>query len=176
MPKYHVENTHAPNIDIDTFNKVQHLIAEKQKNTKVRTARDEKTLYRGMLVCDKCGKDYNRRITKNKAYWICSTYNFYGKESCPSKQIPEDILNEIVKSTLNLSSLNYETVNERLTNIIVQDKQVKLSLKTGQEVTVPWAYQSRRASWTPEMREKARQKAMKGRNKNEKDNSNTTNN
>ncbi len=176
LPKYHVENSHEPIIDIDTFNKVQHLIAEKQKNTKVRTARDEKTLYRGMLVCDKCGKDYNRRITKNKAYWICSTYNFYGKESCPSKQIPEDILNEIVKSTLNLSSLNYETVNERLTNIIVQDKQVKLSLKTGQEVTVPWAYQSRSASWTPEMREKARQKAMKGRNKNEKDNSNTTNN
>jgi len=159
LPKYHVERSHEAIIDSETYDKVQRLILEKQNSIKAKAQSTEPTIYKGILECGMCGKNYRRKITKGKAYWICSTYNFFGKEHCPSKQIPEDVLNETVSQVLSLKELN-----RKVTKIIVRDnQQLTILLKEEDPRIVSWKHKSRSESWTLAMKVKARQNAMKGK-------------
>lgn len=176
LPKYHVEKSHEAIIDSETFDKVQSKILEKQKSRKSNDQPHEPTLYRGLLICEHCGKNYGRRITKDKAYWICSTYNMHGKNKCPSKQIPEEVLNETVSKVMNLKKVSIEELNHKVKKIVVLDgQQLTIQPKQGDPITSLWKHKSRRESWTVDMKEKARQRAVKGKIDNEKNNSHPTN-
>ncbi len=176
LPKYHVEKSHEAIIDSEIFDKVQKMILEKQKSRKSKEQPYEPTLYRGLLICEHCRKYYGRRITKGKAYWICSTYNMHGKNKCPSKQIPEDVLNEAVSRVMNLKKVSIEELKIKVAKIVVLDnQQLTIYPKQGVPITTTWKHISRRESWTVDMKEKARQRAMKGKIDNEKSNSHSTN-
>ena len=95
----------------------------------------------------------------------------HGKNKCPSKQIPEDVLNETVLQVLSL-----EELNRKVAKIIVSDhQQLTILLKEEDPVIVTWKHKSRSESWTLAMKEKARQRAMKGKKDNEENNSHSTN-
>ena len=57
------------------------------------------------IYCGVCGKRYRYKVTRlgtpyAAPVWICSTFNYRGKAYCASKQIPEDILKELITSVL----------------------------------------------------------------------------
>lgn len=161
LPKYHAEHTHEAIIDLATFNKVQDMIEKRQKGYKPRQIASKPTIYRGLLKCEHCGKNFRRKVTKGKAYWMCATYNMYGKDACPSRQIPEDILNDIVRNTLGLETLSNELLKERVVNITLNNKQeLILSFRDGVVETKIWKHKSRKESWTSEMKARARQAAL----------------
>lgn len=73
-----------------------------------------------------------------------------------SKQIPETVLeNQVQKVTSDITTIK---------EIIVADKNtLRFVMKDGQTISRQWKDRSRSESWTPEMREAARQIAIERR-------------
>ena len=106
LPQYHATDTHPAIIDMDTFIMVQNEI--QRRADKYNRYHGNSTIYpfSGKLVCAICGKKYRRKIRKNGAVWICSTYNALGKAYCASKQIPEEVLYETTADALELEEFD----------------------------------------------------------------------
>lgn len=126
-------------------------------------------MFSGLIKCALCGSSYcrhNNGAGKYKHFiWTCRRYAELGKEICSAQAIREDILISKTREVLGLdeeTELNREIITERIAEIIVPAPyQLIYRLKDGTEAEVEWQYKSRRESWTPEMREAARQKALK---------------
>ena len=87
---------------------------------------------------------------------MCAGYLTLGKEYCPSKQIPETVLENQVQTVTS----DITTIKE----IIVADKNtLHFVMKDGRTITRKWKDHSITESWTPEMREAARQRAIERR-------------
>lgn len=166
--QYFVEDSHDPIIDKQTFDAVQQEILRRQKKHSSHKLAVEKTtnLFRGMISCDICGGRFVRHYHHRQKYisvlWMCYQYRRRGKEFCPSQQIPENILIEKTKEVLDADSLSRELLEENLLRIIVPGhNHLIYELKDGRLVDVLWEHKSRKLSWTPEMKEAARQQMLK---------------
>ena len=83
---------------------------------------------------------------------ICPTYNDRGKHECDSQQIPEDMLLQKCGEVGGIEKVSSISVSDRFTLIF--------NIQNGEIHEVKWEHPSRSKSWTPEMKEKARQKAL----------------
>ena len=165
--KYFVEHSHEPIIDPETFQRVQAKLKETRDAWKSRKKSEsiEQHLFSGLLVCGICGHHYDFKRTNAKKYdkavWICPLLFELGKKYCPSQRIPESILIEKAKEVLGVEEITRQVLQERLRQIIVPEhNRLIFQLKDGEEVDVRWQHPSRRLSWTPEMRQKARERAL----------------
>lgn len=78
-----------------------------------------------------------------------------------AQHIPEEILKAQTCQALGLASLDGIDLNDHLIRILVPEKNTLVYVfKDGSEKRVKWQYRSRRESWSPEMREKARQQML----------------
>ena len=154
LPQYHVIEAHEPIIDMDTFCAVQ---AEMERRKIKYQHKPPKPSYSftHMIVCEKCGKSYRRKVVAKGAVWICSTYNTKGKAACPSKQIPEGKLEELT-ADIDLSAVSKMIAGDSNTVTIV--------FKDGSSLVRHWADRSRSEAWTPEMKKIAGDK-VRERNK-----------
>ena len=155
LPKYHAKGTHEPIISMADFSAAQ---AEMEKRSAKHAPKGKNYTARypfsGMIVCGNCGKHYRRKVTASGPVWICSTFNQQGKVACASKQIPEPALLAL-------------TADMDLTEICAEDgNRLVFRFKDGSESVKRWQDRSRAESWTPEMREAARQKALERSRKN----------
>ena len=152
LPQYHIQNSHEPIIDMDTYKAVQIEMAHRadQFGKPQATATYPFT---GLITCAGCGKHYRRKMKKTGPVWICSTYNTLGKAACQSKAIPESVLIDIVDEIGGVGNLT--AIQAANNNTLV------LTLTSGQQIVKQWLDRSRRESWTPEMREAARQRKMR---------------
>lgn len=166
--QYYVENSHQAIIDSNTFKAVQsESLRRREKYAFInkRNIKMESNLFTGLMVCGLCGSAYRKRTAhapyKPEPTWICSKFFELGKAACGSQQIPENILVEKTKEVLKTTELNRSLLNERIFRIEVSGHyQLRFFLKDGSAHNVEWKHKSRRDSWTPEMREKARQRAL----------------
>ena len=152
LPMYHAEGTHEAIISMDDYEAAQAEIAQRAAkyvpSTRCFTGRYP---FSSLIVCAHCGKHYRRKITATGPVWICSTYNYKGKAACPSKQIPETTLTALT-ADLDIGDL---------TEIIAEDRNTLVfRFKDGRKAVKLWQDRSRAESWTPEMKEAARQKAI----------------
>ena len=72
-----------------------------------------------MIVCDKCGKYYRRKVSRTETAWNCSTYLTMGKAHCHTKQVPEDIA---------LVSFDNLDISKNMTPSISSVRQPRLQL------------------------------------------------
>lgn len=164
--RYYIEDAHEAIIPREMFNKVQEEIKRRQKLVTKQADYSEK-LFAGIIKCHDCGWHYTRKhrlYDKSNYYWICNRYSSYGKDRCPNKEIRETVLINKTKQVLNIPA------NQTLTKDIIQkeiehieampDNKLRFFLKNGDVKIVAWKTPSRSKSWTPEMREKARQKTL----------------
>ena len=152
LPQYHIQNSHEPIIDMDTYKAVQIEMAHRAD----QFGKPQTTVtypFTGMITCAGCGKHYRRKMKKTGPVWICSTYNTLGKAACQSKAIPESVLIDIVDEIGGIGNLT--AIQAANNNTLV------LTLTSGQQIVKQWQDRSRRESWTPEMREAARQRKMR---------------
>ena len=109
-------------------------------------------LFRSIHEGDKC-----------RIFWICETFNSKGKAHCPAQQIPEAILHETAARALGLSVFDEVVFKKCVSAIRAPENGVLIFImKDGGEVRETWQNKSRRHSWTPEMRQKARADALRG--------------
>lgn len=116
--------------------------------------------FSGLIICGNCGKSYSRIQSRGKTYWVCDNYRQFGKATCFSKRIPEDVLNTLTARVLGLEELDEKALKQRISAIRVPTPNRLAYLFTdGHEIEAEWQNRSRSESWTEEMKQKAREKA-----------------
>lgn len=162
-PMYVVENCHEAIISKTMFADVQKEI--KCRKSKVTPAKmlSKPHLFTGLLRCGLCGRKYQRKVDqrKKKPLWICAVFRSIGKEACPSQQIPETILIAKTLEVLKVKEINRELLLENLAEIQVPGhNHLVYVFRDGHTEDVYWQNPSRRESWTPEMKQKARERQL----------------
>ena len=153
LPKYHIRDAHEAIIPLQLFNAVQEEMHRRAEKHTPKFVPHYTYPLAGKIVCAKCGKVYRRKVKETGPVWICPTYNIQGKAACPSKAIPEPILETIVDEVGGIGKI---TVLQAC-----DDNTVVLTLCSGEQIVKRWQSRSRRQSWTPEMREAARQRRLR---------------
>lgn len=167
LPKYHVENTHEAIIDADTFRAVQEEKTRRASHFKKKPAQRSAYPFTGLLVCENCGKNYRRKITKTGPVWVCGTFNTMGKAVCASKQIPEETLHKVTAEVLEQEDFSEDLLRSQIKSILVCNGNVLIfRFFDGSEITKVWKDRSRSQSWTDDMKAAARQKALERRRHN----------
>lgn len=160
LPQYHVQDSHEAIIPLEQFNAVQTEIQRRAEKHSGPNRSNGKYPFSGLLICAGCGKHYRRKMTATRPVWICSTFNSMGKAFCQSKQIPEDTLVAVTEEVVG----SLDNLHSKITAVRVEnDNALVFCLADGTETVKRWQDRSRRDSWTPEMKDKARQKEMERR-------------
>lgn len=168
LPMYHVENSHEPIIDLETFEAAQCEIARRSKKYYPKPRIKKQHLLTGLIRCGICGKNYHRKTANAgskyaKPVWICPTFNTYGKSTCPSQQIPEHILLKKTAEALGVTEIDETNFGQQISEIQVPTPNHLIFLfKDGHAEITNWQNPSRSESWSPEMKQaaRARQKAI----------------
>ena len=158
LPKIHVEGSHEPIISLEDFAAVQEEIRLRAEANGYRGKR-KATVYpfSGMIVCAQCGRNYRRKAMRDNTVWICPTFNQKGKAACSSKQIPEGILTGVAMETVG----DVAGLREKVSCIRAENgNRLVITTADGSEIVKRWQDRSRSESWTPKMKEAARQKAL----------------
>ncbi|MEG1884382.1 MAG: recombinase family protein [Clostridia bacterium] len=164
LPQYFAEETHPAIISRADYDRAMAIMASNRKKCRAGTKPRQTYPFTGKITCGQCGKHYRRKVTATRAVWICATFNNYGKDACASKQIPEDTLYALTAEVLGLDTFNEEAFYEKIEFITVSGtNQITYIFTDGQERTASWQDRSRRESWTSEMRQQARERALQQR-------------
>ena len=174
MRSVYVKNCHEAIIDKQTFDAVQTEIARRGHHQTAIMERknaahdNSEKLFTGLIVCGDCGGAFLRKYTNAKRsdrpVWVCQRYFKYGKAACNSQRIPETILIDKTCEVLRVSEISREVVAEKICRILVPEhNRLIYELRDGPAVEVTWEHKSRRFSWTDEMRQAARERAIKQR-------------
>lgn len=172
--KYYVADDHEPIVSRDTFKEAQRLLSIGKEKWYKGTAKKQYA-FTGKLVCTNCGCSLIHKVSKYHDYWLCSTTDKLGISSCHSFQLREDVLKEKICEALGINEFDEALFNKKINWIdSTIDRVLIFHFKDGTEKSIPWEVVSRSKSWTPEMKEKARQKRYEQEAmKNGKNNSNT---
>lgn len=161
LPQYYATETHPAIIDEATFEAAQEIVrqhAERRRDC----ARPQRSEFTTKIRCPICGQAYKRVTSNGTVGWNCSTYQDKGKRYCRGKKIPEAVLKALVADVLELPCYEAPEMEAQIDHIEVPaDNHLTFFLKNGYIEERIWKDRSRRESWTPEMKEKARQNAMK---------------
>lgn len=151
--QYYAEGTHDAIIDSETFAKAQERIEVLRLAAEERP-KPTRPAFTGKIRCVKCGRHGDR------AFWNCSTYLSKGAKACRCSQIPEPLLYSITAEVLSLTEFDSDAFESKITVIEAYDDNTLLFYFTdGTQTVKRWQHRTRSESWTPEMRESARQKA-----------------
>ena len=163
LPMYYAEGTHEPIIDQATFDKAQKrlkMLAQQTANRKKPTH----SAFTGLIHCGLCGNTYKRVTYRKKHYWNCTTFQTKGKSECAAKRIPEETLDALTCEVLGVTHFDPDTVRSKITAIRAENNNVVVfCMDDGSEIVKRWTDRSRAESWTPEMKEQARQRALQAR-------------
>lgn len=160
LPIYWVENDHEPIISKEQFQAVQLRLKEQSEGC--TASKGTESVFTGKIRCAGCGKNYRRKTTPYRIVWCCTTFNSRGKKYCQtSKMIPEETLKTVCAAALGLAEFDAEIFKEQIMCIdACPGNLLRFHFCDGSEKNLPWQDRSRSESWTPEMREAARQKIL----------------
>lgn len=153
-----VRSTHDAIIDPATFAIAQERIEALRLAAEERP-KPTRSAFTGKICCVKCGKNYKRGRHGDRVFWNCSTYLTKGSKFCRCSQIPEPLLYSITTEVLGLEEFDPDIFESKITVIEAHDDNTLVFCFTdGTQTVKRWQHRSRAESWTPEMREKARQR------------------
>lgn len=141
LPQYLVENSHEAIIDIETFERVQDLIAKRRKTG----CQD----YHGYgpfthrVFCGNCGAHYRRERSKKGEWisytWICKTKLRGHAADCPGKNVPERILIQMSCEVLGWDRFDEDAFKQAVDRImVIGDDQLDFHLADGRVVHKKW--------------------------------------
>lgn len=176
-PMYRVRDNHDAIITREDFAKTKNEIERRAAKHSPKNIGGHHAFSK-LIRCSCCGKKFTRNIGNAgtqyaKPTWACQTAILYGKDFCGATQrIPESILISKTCEVLEIPELDESVLRDRIKEIIVPQNNTLIYIFTdGNEKTVEWKHRSRRESWTPEMKEKARQRTKLWHQQNKKERS-----
>lgn len=164
LDKYIVRGSHPAIISQELFDQANDILAAISEKTRNRPA-PKLTVFTGIIRCGNCGNAFKSIRNNGRHGYRCSTYETLGKEACPSKAIPEETLLAECARVLGMSQFDEEIFVREIDHIEVPAaNRLAFVFRDGRTAERTWQDRSRRESWTPEMKEKARQRALERRN------------
>ena len=164
LPKYYAEDTHDAIIPQETFDAVQAERTRRAARFGNHTGTRQLYPFTGKLVCAVCGKNYRRKVITSGVVWICETFDRVGKAACASKQVPEETLKGAAAKAMGMEEFVEAVFRERVESVLVcNGNKLVFRFRDGTETTQHWKDRSRSQSWTEEMKEAARQRALERR-------------
>src|SRR5574344_456883 len=158
---YVIDDNHEPIISIEDFQMAQELRKQRYELANKKEYSSERNRYTSLIRCGVCGANFKRGNRSKKKVWLCSTYDTSGKNECASKSIPEEILNEVTSHVIGACELTDDLVQTRIDYIeAFNGNKIVYHFKDGTVQDIYWKDRSRSESWTPEMKEQARQRAL----------------
>ena len=171
--KYLVSNHHEPIISKELFELAQKVREERIHQFKSIDNSKVRYPYSGKIICSCCGDRYRHKRTKYSSFWVCNTFNTKGKVECQSKVVTDSELDRITLGIID----SLDDIDKVVDYIEVQSNNTLIyHLLGGNIMDFKWIDKSRKDSWTPEMKEKARQKTLERNRKNGNSNKDTSNN
>ena len=159
---YVIDNNHEHIISLEDFQMAQELRKQRCELSNNKGISLVKKRYTRLVKCGVCGANFRRGTRSNHKIWVCTTYDTLGKSECESKAIPEETLNEITSQVLGVDELTDDLVQDRIDYIeAFNENRLVYHFKNGKNEEIYWQDRSRSKSWTPEMKEQARQNALK---------------
>lgn len=160
LPMYYAEGTHDAIIDADTFQKAQEVLKRLDKEVSGHKPQ-ERSVFTGVIRCPLCGKNYKRVNNHGRWGYNCSTYQSKGKQACSGKCIPEPVLIAESTAALGLPVFDEGIFSAQIDHIEVPaPNHLLFMFKDAHTIERVWKNRSRAESWTPEMKEKARQRTL----------------
>lgn len=156
LPKYYAEGTHPAIIELETFKKAQKILEKNIERYSGGTP-IRKYAFTSKIVCGICGKKYRHKNKQGSITWGCSTYFKYGKDNCPSKQIPENILISLSTEVLEIKEFDEIIFKERIEEIQVLYSNVLIFvLRDGNLVKKEWKCKSKKERGSEEVSQNTR--------------------
>ena len=178
-PQILIRDAHEQVITKEQFEAVQKEMKRRAELYGKRDTRNLKTgnrLFSQLLCCGYCGKRFMFKQSRFgngyvRELWICPDHHHLGNAVCPVKAVRDDILVKTTTEVFNeqgikipVNGLTNELLKNHIRRIIVHEGNIlEYQLLTGETVMKEWHYESRKKSWTPEMKQKAREKALANR-------------
>ena len=163
LPMYYVAGSHEPIIDQTAFDKAQVRLNELARQAEKRE-KPTRSTFSGLIRCGLCGSTYKRVTCRGKHFWNCTTFQTKGKAECPAKKIPAETLESLTCEVLGTEVLDPDMVRSKITMIRAEKNNVVVfCMDDGSEIVKRWKDRSRAESWSPEMKEQARQRALQTR-------------
>lgn len=163
LPMYYAERTHEPIIDQAAFDTAQVRLNELSRQAEKRE-KPTRSTFSGLIRCGLCGSTYKRVTCRGKHFWNCTTFQTKGKAECPAKKIPAETLESLTCEVLGTEVLDPDMVRSKITMIRAEKNNVAVfCMDNGPEIVKRWKDRSRAESWSPEMKEQARQRALQTR-------------
>lgn len=163
LQRYYVEEDHEPIITHEIFERATQIRNERSVKFKNRESHsDVRYPFTSIIRCSCCGATFQHKVTRYNKLWICKTYNTRGKAFCmESKQIDDGRLRDAISEFFGWDDFNETKFKAKVNHIIAKpNNELELHLNDGTVESIHWKDRSRSESWTPEMREKVRQKTM----------------
>jgi DNA invertase Pin-like site-specific DNA recombinase len=167
LPMYRIEQSHEAIIPQAEFDAVQAEIARRATLYAASTTEKTITAFTSKIVCERCGHNFRLRHTAfgtkyDKLAWVCSTFDKHGKSACDAQRIPDDILRAKSAEILGLSVFDEAIFKAQIAEIRVPEHgKLVFVFRDGLRVEAQWQNPSRRHSWTPEMKQVARERQQR---------------
>ena len=163
LPQYYAEDVLPAIIEKATFEAAQRVMAGRREHFNIKDTSALRYPFTGKILCDNCGKRYKRKKGVGRFYWQCYTFLYEGKAVCPAKQIPEETLYTATAEVLGLPEFDAAIFAERIAEIrVTEANKLLFVFHDGRTLEHEWQDRSRRESWTDEMRQTAREHALRG--------------
>lgn len=162
LQRYYVED-HEPIITHEIFERATQIRNERATKFKAHESHsDVRYPFTSIIKCSCCGATFQHKVTRYSKLWICKTYNTKGKAFCmESKQIDDGRLRDAISEFFGWDDFNETKFKAKVNHIIAKpNNELELHLNDGTVESIHWKDRSRSESWTPEMREKVRQKTV----------------
>ena len=160
LPQYYVEETHPAIVDMITFQIANERLQSATKYYAPTTQMSASPFSKKMF-CGYCGGYVKRAKNNARTIWNCHHYLEQGRIGCAgARQLRNDMLEEICCEVFGLETFDEAVIDKKVSRITLYEGKLVFTLTDGTEIEKEWKYKSRSASWTPEMREQARQRAL----------------
>ena len=173
LDKYFVEDAHEAIITRDIFDKTQQEIERRKElyGKEKRTNSNPPRIMQQLVRCEHCNKSiYYKRVKGGsvRELWVCRTHVEQGPKYCPTKSIRDDVLVATTREVLlqeklikKDTPLTNALLKKLILIIIAKENQVlEYHLMNDTVIYKTWQNPPRSKSWTPEMRQKARENAL----------------
>ena len=162
LPKYYVEGTHEAIVDRELYDAANAVLRQYVEKRGHKTVTHD--AFTGKIRCGTCGNNYKRVTIHGKQKYACRTFQETGRNECPSKAVPIETLRSEAAAVLGLPEFDEDVFSREIERIDVPaHNHLVFAFYDGHTVERVWKDRSRSQSWTPEMKEAARQRAIKQR-------------
>ena len=119
LPQYFVEDTHEAIIPMDEWQAVQAEFKRRRDLGPFGNKSLKLSAFSTKITCGCCGKHYRhsgKRNTAGEVYyiWTCQTKSQKGASACPSKNIPEKMLQNTTAEVLGLAEFDEDAFREMI--------------------------------------------------------------